>query len=272
MWYARYRFRKEAEELVRQRNEEKLTGISELSHEERKECLKRTHAYFAQQKVLQFRGRGSGFVEFGKGPGLDADAGDPGFAYNGSNKERGRVFKWYRKALFQDRLRELGWTKVGCKKGAEVHKSVTEDMCMRALRLTSDHLEAYPTMHAAMDEYAGPQCYPQLADEERYKANNEPEPVAAEEVRLGVPAAREQMRCWLRCDEPACRRWRLVDRRSFDAVSPAHFQTAKRGSEGSTNWSDWFAAAPQRYAASEARHALRRSVWGGDAGRGCRRS
>ena len=45
---------------------------------------------------------------------------------------------------------------------------------MRALRLTSGHLEIDPAMHAALDEHAGPQCSPQLADDEKYEANNEP--------------------------------------------------------------------------------------------------
>ena len=111
LWYARYRFWQEASQLVRDTDEEKLTSISELTFEQRKICLQRTHEYFKRTKVLQFRGRGSGFVALGKGPALDAEVGDPAFAYNGSNKQCGFVFKWYRKALFQYRLRELCWTK-----------------------------------------------------------------------------------------------------------------------------------------------------------------
>ena len=120
-------------------------------------------------------------LPFGKGPALDSDVSDPAFAYNGSNKQCGFVFKWYRKALFQDRLRELGWTKTRCKTGAQVHASIDEDMCMRALRLTSEHLSKYPAMHSSMEGYAGPQCYPQVADDARYLANTEAAPVLADE-------------------------------------------------------------------------------------------
>ena len=197
----------------------------------------RTHEYFKHRKVLQFRGRGSGFVGPGKGPALDADVEDALFAYNGSNKERGRVFKWYRKALFQDRLRELGWAKTGCKTGAHVHASVGEDTCMRALRLTSDHLEKYPAMHASMDGYVGRQCYPQLADNPRYFANNEVAAVVSEQaVGQSIPAAREQMRCWLQCG--ACRKWRLVDRRSFGAVDPRQFEVSKVGTDDADKWGE----------------------------------
>ena len=135
---------------------------------------------------------------------------DASFAYNGSNKECGRVFKWYRKALFQDRLRELGWAKTGCKTGAQVYASLDEHICMRALRLTTEHLEKYPRMHGSMDEYAGPQCYPQLIDDSKYNANNEVLRVASEQVGcLEMDAVREQMRCWLRCG--SCGKWRLVE-------------------------------------------------------------
>ena len=80
------------------------------------------------------RGRGFGFVLPGKGLALDAELDDCRFAYNGSDRGKDRVFEWYRKPVFQDRLRELGWTKRGCKTGASVHASMTEQQYMIALK------------------------------------------------------------------------------------------------------------------------------------------
>ena len=186
LWYARCRFWREAERLFEDRDEE-LNFISDLSLEDRRVCLEKVHAYFLMNPSLQMRGRGSGFVTLGKGPALDAEVDDVGFAYNGSDPQRGRYFKWYRKAVFQDRLRELGWTKRGCKTGADVHGSVTERQCMLALHLMNQHLGRFPVACAMLDEYAGPQCYPQLAEDAKYQANEVRAPdEAAERRRAGA--------------------------------------------------------------------------------------
>ena len=45
---------------------------------------------------------------------------------------RGRVFKWYSKAVLRERLKELGFDKSGCKTGAQLHDLVDEGTCVRA--------------------------------------------------------------------------------------------------------------------------------------------
>ena len=69
LWYARYHFWREAERLFEGRDED-LRNISDLSLEDRKSCLLKTHEYFSRHPAFQMRGRGSGFVLLGKGPAL----------------------------------------------------------------------------------------------------------------------------------------------------------------------------------------------------------
>ena len=176
------------------------------------------HEYFRKYTCFQARGRGAGFVKLGCGPDIGAAAADPKFDYNGSNSEGGRVFKWYSLAVFQDRLREVGWTKRNCKTGAEVHASVTERQRMRALELTDKYFRDFPAANACLSEYVGPQCYPQLADNTRYRANEVRGSEAAGGLVPLLLAAREQMRHWLQCDR--CSRWRLVGRRLFCSGGP----------------------------------------------------
>ena len=141
--------------------------------------------------ALQMRGRGAGFVLLGKGPALDADFGDELFKYNSSDRGGGRVFQWYRKAVFQNRLREQGWTKRGCRTGASVHPSVTEQQCMPALKLTHEHMARFPAACAMLDSFAGPQCYPQLADDAKYQTNGVRIADAAGEAVPELAMARE---------------------------------------------------------------------------------
>ena len=69
-----------------------LRNISDLSSEDRENCLFETHEHFRKHPALQMRGRGSGFVLLGKGPALDSDCDDDRFVYNGSDRGGGRVF------------------------------------------------------------------------------------------------------------------------------------------------------------------------------------
>ena len=72
---------------------------------------------------------------------------------------------------------------------------------MRALELTDKYFRDFPAASACLSEFVGPQCYPQLADDARYRANE----VRASNADGGaVPllqAAREQMQHWLQCDK-----------------------------------------------------------------------
>ena len=79
LWYARYRFWREAELFFEERGED-LQNISDLSPEDRKRCLLKTHEYFRAHPAFHMRGRGSGFVLLGKGPALDAELDDGRFA------------------------------------------------------------------------------------------------------------------------------------------------------------------------------------------------
>ena len=115
LWYARYHFWHEAARLDtpqrRLQHGGPINDLIDLTEQERKVCLQRVHAHFAKHQHLAWHGgRGRGFVEKGMGPSNDADVSDPAFDHNGSNPCGGRVFKWYRKAVFQDKLRALGWS------------------------------------------------------------------------------------------------------------------------------------------------------------------
>ena len=80
--------------------------LTDLSEEERRVCLERVHEHFRMHPGLQLQ-RG-GYVERGKGPELDTPFGDSSFDYYGSGPTFGRVFRWYRKVVFQDQLRRFG--------------------------------------------------------------------------------------------------------------------------------------------------------------------
>ena len=99
----------------------------------------------------------------------------------------------------------------------------------------------------ALGTNLGPQCYPQVRDEARYRANKPKVIVGADEPPT-LPAAREQLCCWLQCDD--CRRWRLVERKSFPSVDPAGFARAAGDSDdhaASVSWAEWFDKAPARF-------------------------
>ena len=175
-----------------------IEHLSDLTDEGRRQCLLRVHEYIAVNRSLQLRHGGT--VERGKGPSFDAQLCDPCFGCNGGGPTSGRNVKWYRKAVFQDQLRRFGWTAVRCKTAQQVFESVAERQCMLALQATNDALALCSQATGHLEPYAGPQCYPQLRLEARYRAN-EPKAMSGAEEPPTLPAAREQMRCWLRCDD-----------------------------------------------------------------------
>ena len=67
---------------------------------------------------------------------------------------------------------------------------------MAALKLTHEHLARFPASCAMLGSFAGPQCYPQLADDAKYQANDVRIAEAAEEAMPELAVAREKMRCW----------------------------------------------------------------------------
>ena len=255
-YYARDRFWCEAAKLDtpvrRLQTGREITHLSDLTEQERKECLERVHLYFKKHRHLWLRaGCAGGFVEPGKGPSLDAQVGDGAFEYNGSDGKCGRVFKWYRKAVFQDQLRALGWTATRLRTGKQVYESVTERQCMEALARTRDLLQRYPQTTSGLEEYAGPQCYPQLAEDKRYRAND-PKRAEASTEPATVPAARGQMRCWLQCDK--CARWWPVERTAVPAMDPAAYSKGAPGADDP--WSSWLDGVQHRYALFKQHHEL----------------
>ena len=98
----------------------------------------------------------------------------------------------------------------------------------------------------------------------RYRANEPKATSGADEVPT-LPAAREQLRCWLQCDD--CRRWRLVERKSFRAVDPDSFACADDSCDGDgrpTDWARWFDEAPTRYDVFRQRRDLLLAVASGE--------
>ena len=84
LWYARYHFWHEALKLDtpqrRLQHGGQINDVSDLTEQERRVCLHRVHEYFRKSRHLAWQGgRGRGFVEKGKGPGLDADTRDEAF-------------------------------------------------------------------------------------------------------------------------------------------------------------------------------------------------
>ncbi len=255
LFYARYRMWYEAKNCGRA---EEVHHLSDLTAAERRLCLERVHQHFRKHTGLQLRN--GGFVEQGKGPRHDAALDDDAFAYNGSSPQRGRAFEWYRKAVFQDKLRQCGWTAERCTTAKDVFATATERQCMEALRRTSDALQRCPQVIALLEEYAGPQCYPQVAEEKRYRANAPPKAKDNADVPA-MAVARQQLRCWLRCD--ACERWRLIERGAFAAVDPSAGSSNDRRSDGGDvleDWGAWLNAAPGRFAAFRQRHARQRAA------------
>ena len=186
------------------------------------------------------------------------------FHYNGEAPTPGRNFRWYRKAVFQDQLRRFGWTAVKRTTGRQVYETITERQCMLALQATNDALALNSQATGHLEPYLGPQCYPQVRDEARYRAN-EPKASGSADEPPTLPAAREQLCCWLQCDD--CRRWRLVERKSFSAVDPAGFARAAGDTDdhaASVNWAEWFDKAPARFDAFRRRRELRVAVAAGE--------
>ena len=134
----------------------RIDYLTDLTEAERRTCLQRVHVYLQQIKNLQKQH--GGFVERGNGPELDTQVCDSRFDYDGVAPTRGRNFRWYRKAVFQDHLRRFGWTAVKRTTGRQVYDTITERQCMLALQATNDALALCSHATAHLDPYLGPQC------------------------------------------------------------------------------------------------------------------
>ena len=191
-----------------------IDSLRDLTPEELERCVAKVHEYFRKNPRLLDRPgvRNMGFVKLGQGPGPRAPLEDPSYAYNGENG--GKNFQWYKRGLFGMLLKQAGFA------GSDLSRC-TERQCMVALLATSEKLRIFPMETAELVPYAGPQCYPHLAEKKRLNADRKPAVAVEDATPPEIAHAREQMRCWLRCDD--CRKLRLIDRRSFPALDPCGF-------------------------------------------------
>ena len=97
----------------------RIEQLSDLTAEERKQCLRKVHEHFGKTRSLQLTH--GGFVGRGKGPSFDAQPDDPSFGYNGEGPTSGRNSKRYRKSVFQNQFQRFGWTAVRCRTAQQVY-------------------------------------------------------------------------------------------------------------------------------------------------------
>ena len=141
-------------------------------------------------------------------------------AYNGEGG--GQHYQWFAPRLFRAILVQLGCFDV---------ERVTEAVCVDALEITSARIASdYRSLKEHLVRYAGPQCFPQLADAARSCANERRDPGRSGVVHVDAvqEAWIQMMRCWLSCHN--CRRWRLVDRLGLPALTSERF--VESGAQG----------------------------------------
>ena len=198
------------------------------------------------REYVNSQGKKVSLVARDQGPASYRERTAEAAAYNGETG--GRVFKWYRKSVFQRHLLQ---------QGAEV-ETCSERQCMDALRATSTELERDAGGCDRGNAYAGPQCFPQLA--ERMDSNEElrgvddagngPSAMQREEDLM-----RTKMRdCWKQC--AACQKWRLLDPDCMKLWDEEYYG----GLEEQANWKCWLSRAPARYASFLRSRRSRRGV------------
>ena len=163
---------------------------------------------------------------------------------------------WYIRSVYEDELLKMGAGR----------DTVTEAQCVQALRETSLRLRLQP-YKPRLREYAGPQCYPQRLERERWRANEPERQPGPEEER---PLILEQFKdCWMRCD--VCHRRRLVKLECLPALKNASFKTGAT-SKREEDWREWLRGAEARYDAfmAQREHAGHGAGAGGDGGTGGR--
>ena len=138
-----------------------VNDLSELSPEQYATCLSQVHEHFRRNAAHR-----SGWkLETGMGPTtVDERANLLKANYNGD----ARVFKYYSRQVFLDQLARVN---DGL---ALTPENATERQFMVALAETSLQMQRCHCVRASkfqVFEYRGPQCYPQLRDEARYRAN-----------------------------------------------------------------------------------------------------
>jgi hypothetical protein len=158
-WYTRAMMWEMARKLNtedRRREHGELRGLSDLQDSEYNECLEKVNSYFVANRPLRRCGARV-LLKPDMGPRSSAERGTELEDYNGEGG--GRIFKWYARVMFECELRALG---VG-------RGTMTEALCMRALRATSVRLRQLSEVTKSLKEYAGPQCFPHCADRGRWR-------------------------------------------------------------------------------------------------------
>ena len=172
-----------------------LRHLSDLTDAEYDDCLAKVSDSLKGNASSRRRGE-KVLIKPNMGPWSSAVRGGASEEYNG--EEGGQCFKWYMRCYYEDELLKMGAGR----------DTVTEAQCVRALRATSQRLMLQTELTKHFREYAGPQCYPQLLERERTRAN---EPEAQPGPQEERPVILEQFKdCWMRCDNAKCRKRRLV--------------------------------------------------------------
>ena len=144
--------------------------------------------------------------------------------YNGVGG--GRVHKWYQREEFDRQLSRRGVDRATC----------NERVCVEALKATSGVLKGKPLKHPDMEPYAGPQCFPPIFEDARYLANPEKGSRRAVAADEGGDVLEQLTHCWMRCNNPACGKLRLVER---TALASLRDDAYLKGVELDEEWRAW---------------------------------
>ena len=161
----------------------RLEGLAGLTNAEYEECSNKVNDYYAKNPSQRRSGQRV-FVKPNMGPLISAARGTALEQYNGEGG--GRVFKWYLQSYFLHELSQFGVSV----------KTATERQVMHCLRSVSWRLRMQPSVTKKLQEYAGPQCFPQYFEKERWSSGR----VAPANLQSGVAALGQFKDCWLRCD------------------------------------------------------------------------
>ena len=112
---------------------------------------------------------------------------------------------------------------------------------------TSDELRKYPIVTDNLTPFAGPQCFPQVFDDNRYVAPSPGKVEAATAAREQGHLEEQLSSCWLRCQNPMCKKLRLVEKSSLASLTSEAFM---EGTVLTDDWKEWLGRAGSRYTAA----------------------
>jgi hypothetical protein len=216
-----------------------LHGLAGLTDFEYEQCLEQVHGYFAKNPSLRRSGQRV-FLKPNMGPASSAQRETAVENYNGDGG--GRVFKWYHQAYMLHELAGLGVSV----------KTATEAQVMKCLRSVSWRLRFQPAVSKQLEEYGGPQCFPQFFERERWRAGQRKRPTICGED--GESVAERFKQCWRKCDK--CEKLRVVREDCLDALSEDAFKR-QRGDRSEVDWRQWMQTAKERYGAFLAKQGLK---------------